>query len=73
MSPFEAVYGIPPPSLMTYVPGTSKVQAVDEFLRDCDAILRDLRFNLLRAQERSKNHANQHRRDVSFLCATMFT
>ena len=34
MTPFEAVYGIPSPRLLAYVPGTSHVQAVDECLRD---------------------------------------
>ncbi|RVW26324.1 Transposon Tf2-12 polyprotein [Vitis vinifera] len=39
MTPFEAVYGIPHPRLLAYVPGTFHVQAVDEYLRDRDAIL----------------------------------
>ena len=46
ITPFEAVYGIPPPNLLTYVPGTSKVQAVDTYLRDRDTILRELKANL---------------------------
>ena len=29
LSPFEAVYGVPPPSLISYVSGTIKVQAVE--------------------------------------------
>ena len=66
MTPFEAVYGILPPRLLAYVPGTSRVQAVDEYLRDRDAILRELRYNLLQAQNRMKCQADQHRRDASF-------
>jgi hypothetical protein len=54
MTPFEAVYGIPPPNLLTYIPGTSHVQAVDEYLRDRDTILHDLRHNLQMAQNRMK-------------------
>lgn len=54
MTPFEAVYGIPPPRLLAYVPGTSHIQAVDEYLRDRDTILRELRHNLLLAQDRMK-------------------
>jgi hypothetical protein len=34
MTPFEAVYGVPPPNLLMYVPGTSNVQAVDGYLRN---------------------------------------
>ena len=45
-TPFEAVYGTPPPTLLTYVPGISRIQVVDESLRDRDAILRELRHNL---------------------------
>ena len=66
MTPFEAVYDILPPRLLAYVPGTSRVQAVDEYLRDRDAILRELRYNLLQAQNRMKCQADQHRRDASF-------
>ena len=33
-TPFEAVYGVPPPTLLSYVPETTKVQAVDELLRN---------------------------------------
>ncbi|RVW69998.1 Retrovirus-related Pol polyprotein from transposon 17.6 [Vitis vinifera] len=67
MTPFEAVYGIPHPRLLAYVPGTFHVQAVDEYLRDRDAILRELRYNLLLAQDRMKCQADQHRREASFL------
>ena len=66
MTPFEAVYGIPPPSLLKYVPGTSNVQAVNEFLRDRDSTLSELQRNLLLAQNRMKFQADQHRREVSF-------
>lgn len=66
LTPFEAVYGTPPPTLLTYVPGTSRIQAVDECLRDRDAILKDLRHNLQLAQNRMKCQADQHRRDISF-------
>ena len=61
VTPFEALYGIPPPSLHAYVPGTSKVQAVDTYLCDRDERLRELRYQLAKAQERMQNHANQHR------------
>ncbi|KAA8529851.1 hypothetical protein F0562_034380 [Nyssa sinensis] len=66
MTPFEAVYGMPPPSLLAYVSGTARVKAVDEYLQDHDAILRELQHNLQLAQERMKCQTNQHRREVSF-------
>ncbi|XP_077215782.1 uncharacterized protein LOC143850412 [Tasmannia lanceolata] len=38
MTPFEAVYGIPPPSLPAYIPGSSAIEAVDTELSQRDAI-----------------------------------
>lgn len=66
ISPFEAVYGTPPPTPLTYVPGTSRVQAVDEFLRDRDSILRELRRNLLVTRDRMKSLADRNRREIFF-------
>ncbi|KAL5785451.1 hypothetical protein ACOSQ2_007843 [Xanthoceras sorbifolium] len=65
-TPFEAVYGVPLPSLMPYVPRTTQVEAVDEYLRDRTTILRDLRRNLLVACDPMKTLANQHCREVHF-------
>jgi hypothetical protein len=66
MSPFEAVYGVSPPSMISYIPGTARVQDVDDMLRSRDDILRDLRKNLVAAQVRMKCQADRHRREVSF-------
>ena len=66
VSPFEAVYGQPPPTLLSYIPGTTKVQAVDDLLRTRDQILSDLRHNLIVARDRMKSQADQHRWDVVF-------
>ncbi|KAL7116726.1 hypothetical protein ACP275_03G022800 [Erythranthe tilingii] len=66
MTPFQVVYGIHPLSLLDYVPGTSKVQAVDEYLRDRDAILRELRHNLIIVRNRMKCKTHQNCREVSF-------
>lgn len=46
MTTFEAAYGVPPSSPLAYALGTSCVQAVDDYLRDHDAILPELRHNL---------------------------
>ena len=61
MTPFEAVYGIPPPSILTYVLGTSHIQVVDEYLRDRDTILSVLRHNLSLASQRMKCQEYQKR------------
>lgn len=65
-TPFEVVYRTTPLILLMYVPGTSRIQTVDECLHDRDAILKELRHNLLLAQNHMKCQADQHRRDISF-------
>ncbi|CAL2247817.1 unnamed protein product [Prunus armeniaca] len=45
-----AVYGKPPPTIQSYIPGTFPVNAVDTTLQDRDTILRQLRLNLQVAQ-----------------------
>ena len=66
ISPFEAVYSIPPPNMLSYVPRTTRVQAVDEYLRDRDSVLQDLRHQLVLARDRMKTQADKHRREVHF-------
>ncbi|KAJ8762999.1 hypothetical protein K2173_023204 [Erythroxylum novogranatense] len=56
VSPFQAVYGIPPPSLLRYVPRTARV----------DDMLKELKITLKQARDRMKSLADQHRRDVEF-------
>ncbi|KAJ0668240.1 putative nucleotidyltransferase, Ribonuclease H [Helianthus annuus] len=66
VTPFEAVYGRPPPRVLSYVPGTSNLQAVDEYLSDRDKLLRELRSNLVVAQSRMKSWADSKRREVEY-------
>ncbi|KAL4386192.1 hypothetical protein GQ457_09G013260 [Hibiscus cannabinus] len=49
MTPFKALYGRDPPILSDYIEGSSNNATVAKSLRDRDAILRDLKQNLLRA------------------------
>jgi hypothetical protein len=66
MTPFEAVYGQNPPSVLSYFPGVSKVQAVDQTLTVREAILRTLKENLVMAQNRMKQQADQGRSERQF-------
>lgn len=66
MSPFEAVFGKPPPVLSSYVLGSSTIEAVDHWLFDRDEVLHALRDNLRRAQIRMKAHADKRRREMHF-------
>ena len=52
--PFEFVYGREPPSRLQYVPGTARVQAVEDCLLERDRFIRELRDRLVAAQNRMK-------------------
>lgn len=65
-TPFEIVYGQPPPIHLPYVPGESKVQVVAKCLEDREKMLLLLKFHLLRAQHRMKQQADKHRSERSF-------
>jgi hypothetical protein len=46
MTPFEAVYGRPPPTVHCYESQSTTVAQVEEGLRNRDALLKHLRENL---------------------------
>lgn len=66
MSPSEALYGFPPPHLLSYVKGTTRLAAVDAHLRDRDLINKILKEHLEAAQQRMKRIADKHQTDRSF-------
>jgi hypothetical protein len=66
MTPFEAVYGRPPPILPTYTIGSSMVDQVDRVLRNRTQILHLLKENLTAAQSRMKHQADKHRSEREF-------
>jgi len=66
LTPFEAVYGYPPPSLLSYVPGTSANLAVDSQLRDRSTVLSILKEHLREAQHQMKTQADKHRTEREF-------
>jgi hypothetical protein len=66
MTPFEAIYGQNPPSVLSYLPGVSMVQAVDQTLTVQEAILHTLKENLVMAQNHMKQKADQGRSERHF-------
>lgn len=54
MPHFHTLYGIPPLSIQSYLPGTTAVHSVDQALQDRDNLLRLLHANLQLAQNRMK-------------------
>ncbi|KAG6402978.1 hypothetical protein SASPL_135193 [Salvia splendens] len=71
MTPFEAVYGRPPPTLHAFLPGEIRAQSVLDTLRSRDEILKLLRLHLGRAQDRMMSAANKRRRDIEFSVGDM--
>lgn len=66
MTPYEVVYGQPPPQHLPYLPGESKVSVVAKCLQERENMLLILKFHLLRAQHRIQQFADQHRKDRNF-------
>ncbi|KAL5742200.1 hypothetical protein ACOSP7_028932 [Xanthoceras sorbifolium] len=66
MTHFEVIYGTPPPILLPYVPSTTQVQAMEEYLSKRTAFLKELKCNPTLAQERMKKQAERGRHEVQF-------
>lgn len=67
MSPFKALYGREPPTLLKYADHSSPVDEVNQQLQNRNSILLELKENLLKAQNRMKSSADAKRRDVQFV------
>jgi transposase InsO family protein len=65
-TPFEVVYGRPPPPLLPYQPGSAVSKAVGDLLSDRDAFLAEVRERLLQAQEYAKRYYDAHHRQLEF-------
>jgi hypothetical protein len=66
MTPFEAVYGQKPPSVLSYLPRCLEGPGVDLTLTAREAILHTLKENLVMAQNRMKQQADQGRSERQF-------
>jgi hypothetical protein len=66
MPPFKALYGRPPPAVIRIGNNCTPVDSVDQLLRERDAVLDDLMYNLIRAQQRMRQQADLKRREVTF-------
>jgi hypothetical protein len=66
LTPFQVIYGKPPPSVPSYISGSSPIDACDAVLSSRDEILQLLRKNLTKAQAQMKQAADKHRREVDF-------
>jgi hypothetical protein len=65
-TPFEVVYGRPPPPLIPYRQGAAQTAEADALLRTRDEILEEVRQRLIQAQQLSKKYYDTGHRDVEF-------
>jgi len=63
---FEIVYGRPPPPLLPYTPSTTRSAAVEETLKTRDVILKEVRQQLLEAQNRMKQVYDKDHKEREF-------
>ena len=65
-TPFEVVYGQPPPLHIPYVAKDSPVEAVDRTLQAREDTIKLLKFNLKKAQDRMKSQTDRKRSEREF-------
>ena len=61
-----AIYGYQPPSITSYLRENPKVQAMEHHIEHQKQVLQLLEDNLVLAQNRMKQHADQHHSERSF-------
>lgn len=66
VTPYEVIFGKPPPSIPTYISGSSPVEAMDSLLSNRQALLELLQRKLIKAQAQMKVYADKLRRDIQF-------
>lgn len=66
MTPFQALYGRPPPSPISYVSGSTPIASLDEHLQTRDQLLVSLKQHLQRARHRMKQMVDRHRTEKEF-------
>ncbi|XP_031247972.1 uncharacterized protein LOC116105702 [Pistacia vera] len=67
MTPFKALYGHDPPTLLKLTDYPSLVEDVNHQIREHNAILQELKHNLESAQVHMKMQADHHYKDINFV------
>lgn len=70
MIPFEALFGRPTSTVLSYEKGSGLVNEIDRLLINRDEILDVLKVNLLKAQQRMVKYANMKRRECEITSTT---
>lgn len=64
MTPFQAFYGLLPPTIPSYSKGSTSIQALEDMLIERDSMLCSLKENLRQTQHLMAQKANLHRRET---------
>lgn len=67
MTPYQALYGKLPPTILPCVSGSSNITSLDEMLVDRDALIRKFKKNLEVSKARVELQANRKRRELEFV------
>lgn len=70
-TPYGALYGYPPPSILHYEEGTTADKEMDVLLQDYDGLLCTLHEHIVRAQNRMSQVYNKGRLDREFSVGDM--
>ncbi|CAM8992550.1 unnamed protein product [Rhodiola kirilowii] len=65
-TPYQVVYGRPPPALLDHVPGSTTLATLEDQITQRDQLLQALKQNLARAQHRMTQQANLKRHHKEF-------
>ncbi|KAJ4807007.1 polyprotein [Rhynchospora pubera] len=65
-TPFQALYGYPPPQLPMGTPPKSAVETVNQLIKDRHQVMMELKQQLLKSQERMKRFADMKRSERVF-------
>lgn len=66
MSPYQALFGRPPPTIPMYTHGCSSLEAFDLVLSNWEKVLCEVKLHLQCAQRRMKTKKDKHQKDISF-------
>lgn len=66
LTPFQVVYRKPPPSIPSYILGSSNIEAIDITLSTREEIFAFLHENMLKAQKQMKEQEDNHRTFYEF-------
>lgn len=65
MTPFQTLYGHPPPHLVRFGHSSTALDSLEQLLQERDAMLDEIQFNLVKAQQTIQHYANTKHRELS--------